>query len=73
MDCMVPGCGKPGANPHHFIYEDEKTNTPAYVIHLCSPHHKLVTKTAFVKTMEMIFDDHWRGYKDYLRQQKSSD
>jgi hypothetical protein len=73
MDCEVPGCGKPGANPHHLIYKNEKTRTKDYVIFLCPPHHKLVTKTAFLKTMDMLFEDHWREYKDFIRQQKSSD
>jgi hypothetical protein len=67
-DCEVPDCGKPGADFHHLIYANKKNNTKAWGFYLCPPHHKLVTKTAFMKTMEFVFEDRWREYKEYLRQ-----
>ena len=68
--CRVPNCSRP-ATPHHLIYNKYlNPDDVSFVIQVCEWHHKLITKTAFVKTMESIFDTNWAKYKDFLKQKK---
>ena len=70
--CMVPDCDRE-ATPHHLIYNEYLySDDVAFVLPFCEWHHKLITKTAFLKTMESIFDTNWANYKGYLKQKKES-
>ncbi len=43
---------------------------PEFVMEVCEWHHKVITKTAFIKTMSSLFDTNWANYKEYLKHAK---
>ena len=69
-ECEI--CGRKPAQPHHLMYKkylnpDDKD----YVIHVCDWHHKVITKTAFMRTMNFMFEDRWAQYKAYLKKKEA--
>ncbi len=59
--------------PHHLLYDNYlRKDEEAFTIPLCDWHHKLITKTAFIKTMDKIFDDAWASYRQYITERDES-
>jgi hypothetical protein len=59
------------ATPHHLIYKGWlNDDDPEFTMEVCEWYHKVITKTAFIKTMNSLFDTNWANYKEYLKQTK---
>jgi len=70
--CQIASCNRK-ATPHHMLYTDYlKAGEKDAVLYLCDWHHKLITKTSFLKTMEMMFEDTWHNYRRYLEERNAA-
>ena len=70
--CQIASCNRK-ATSHHMLYTDYlRAGEKDAVLYLCEWHHKLITKTSFLKTMEMMFEDTWHNYRRYLEERNAA-